>query len=195
MIKSQPTPHTHTKPTRRSPFGPRSAALALMAAAFLLAAAVFWPRQSRPDAPSYPPEAVAYGDVLLVGQPDSQPRAAATAQVASTETGTGSPVAETPESYYDFGVIAGDAVVVRTFALRNQGDAPLVIQRAYTTCGCTTAEISAQVIPPGKLALVQMRFDAGFHDVRGMTVRRGLVVETNDALHPRVEMWVQATVR
>jgi hypothetical protein len=99
------------------------------------------------------------------------------------------------ETFYNFGSIGPREVVQRTFAIRNDGDAPLTISRAYTTCGCTIAEISASVIPPGKVAEVTLIFDAGFHDSRGQTVRRGIIFENNDPRQPQAEIWVQAGVR
>jgi hypothetical protein len=86
-------------------------------------------------------------------------------------------------------------VVTYDFAIANTGNAPLTINRAYTTCGCTTAEFTATVIPPGKMSVVTMILDAGFHDVRGQTVRRGIIIENNDPETPQVEIWAQATVR
>jgi hypothetical protein len=99
------------------------------------------------------------------------------------------------ETFYNFGSIGPREVVQRTFAIRNDGDAPLTISRAYTTCGCTIAEFSASVIPPGKVAEVTLIFDAGFHDSRGQTVRRGIIIENNDPRQPQAEIWVQANVR
>ncbi len=99
------------------------------------------------------------------------------------------------EKSYDFGSIGPTDVVERSFALFNTGNAPLTISRAYTTCGCTTAEISASSIPPGKVAIVTLTFDAGFHDTAGQTVRRGLIIENNDPRHSQAEIWVQASVR
>ena len=99
-----------------------------------------------------------------------------------------------PETFYDFGSIGAQDVASRTFLVRNTGEAPLTISRAYTTCGCTTAEISAEVIPPGKAVTVELRFDAGFHDSAGQTVRRGVILENNDPDQPQAEIWVQAQV-
>ena len=101
-----------------------------------------------------------------------------------------------PEQTYNFGSIGPKDVVERKFIIRNDGEAPLTIYRAYTTCGCTTAEISASVIPPGKVAEVTLVFDAGFHeDAAGQTVRRGLIIENNDPRQSQAEIWIQATVR
>jgi hypothetical protein len=99
-----------------------------------------------------------------------------------------------PETRYDFGRIGPQDVVERTFILRNNGEAPLTISRAYTTCGCTTAEFSASIIPPGKVATVKVIFDAGFHDTAGQTVRRGIIIENNDPNQSQAEIWIQAAV-
>lgn len=105
------------------------------------------------------------------------------------------PAIAVSEKTYNFGSIGPTDVVERKFVIFNTGDAPLTISRAYTTCGCTTANISASVIPPGKVAEVTLTFDAGFHDTAGQTVRRGLIIENNDPRQPQAEYWVQASVR
>ena len=109
--------------------------------------------------------------------------------------GEAQPAIQIPETSYNFGSIGPQDVVERKFIIRNTGDAPLTISRAYTTCGCTTAEISASVIPPGKVAEVTLILDAGYHDVAGQTVRRGLIIENNDPRQSEVEIWIQASVR
>ncbi len=96
--------------------------------------------------------------------------------------------------FFDFGLVHPNAVVQHDFLVVNRGGAPLVIQRAYTTCSCTTADISASVIPPGKASRVTLRFAAGVHAAAGQTVRRGLVLQTNDPDHPQAEIWVQASI-
>lgn len=99
------------------------------------------------------------------------------------------------ERFYNFGVIGPTEVVTQDFAIANMGDAPLTISRAYTTCGCTTADFTATVIPPGKVTIMAVTLDAGYHDVRGQTVRRGVIIENNDPRNSQTEIWVQATVR
>jgi len=104
------------------------------------------------------------------------------------------PQAELPVSFFDFGRIRSTDVVQHPFLVVNHGEAPLLIQRVYTTCGCTVADLSSVEIPPGQASLITITFDAGFHDVAGTTVRRGLIMETNDPLAPTLEIWVQAAV-
>jgi hypothetical protein len=96
---------------------------------------------------------------------------------------------------HDFGVIGSTDKVAWDFVITNVGVAPLTISRAYTTCGCTEAEFSSSVIPPGMVSLVTVQLDAGFHDVRGHTVRRGVIIENNDPDRSTMEVWIQATVR
>ena len=50
------------------------------------------------------------------------------------------------------------------------------------------------MIPPGKAALVTLVLDAGFHDVRGQTVRRGIIIENNDRSNAKAEIWTRASV-
>lgn len=126
--------------------------------------------------------------------------------VAVHEMGEGAPIPFLPpdaaqpqiqvsEKFYDFGSVGPQDVVRHEFVIRNVGAAPLTISRAYTTCGCTTAEFSATLIPPGQVATVELVFDAGFHDTAGQTVRRGLIIENNDPDHSQAEIWIQARVR
>jgi hypothetical protein len=105
------------------------------------------------------------------------------------------PAIAVSEKSYDFGSIGPADIVERTFVIFNTGNAPLTISRAYTTCGCTTADITARSIPPGKVAEVTLTFDAGFHDTAGETVRRGLIIENNDPRQSQAEIWVEAAVR
>ena len=99
------------------------------------------------------------------------------------------------EDFHNFGSVGPSDVVRHEFIIVNLGEAPLTISRAYTTCGCTTAEFSASVIPPGKFSIVTMAYDAGFHDAQGQTIRRGIIIENNDPKNPQVELWAQVTVR
>ena len=106
------------------------------------------------------------------------------------------PRLELSSSFYDFGVLrSASAPVRRDFYIINHGSAPLVIRQAVTTCGCTTAELSAASAPPGTSIRTTVIFDPAYHDLSGQTVRRGLILLTNDPDHPEVAIWVQASLR
>jgi|GEM_PF-1102765 len=100
-----------------------------------------------------------------------------------------------PTKIHDFGTIGPKDVVRYRFQIRNVGEGPLTISRAFTTCGCTTARVSARVIPPGKAAAVELIFDAGFHNTAGQSVKRGLVIESNDRGRWKTTVWTEAKVR
>lgn len=98
------------------------------------------------------------------------------------------------QTFFDFKRVGATEIVKHTFVIANQGDAPLTISRAYTSCECTTADFTATIIPPGKIVIMTLTFNAGFHDVRGQTVRRGVMIESNDPTNPQMEIWTQASV-
>lgn len=109
--------------------------------------------------------------------------------------GGAQPAIAVNERYYDFGSLGPNEIVTREFVIANTGEAPLTISRAFTTCGCTTADFTSAEIPPGEVSIMTLRFDAGFHDVRGETVQRGVIIENNDPDESTVEIWVQASIR
>jgi hypothetical protein len=105
------------------------------------------------------------------------------------------PRIEISDKFFNFGSIGPTEVVTHEFTIANTGEAPLSINRAYTTCGCTTADFTSAIIPPGKVSIMTLRLDAGLHDVRGQTVRRGVIIENNDPNDSSAEIWIQASVR
>jgi hypothetical protein len=165
----------------------------LGAGLIFLAASVYWISSNRPvqAARDYNPGDVVFDQPIYAVHEMTPFNPAA---IPFLPEGGPQPVIALSETFYNFGVIGLKDIVTRDYVIANHGDAPLTINRAYTTCGCTTAEITASVIPPGKVALVNLVFDAGFHDTAGQTVQRGLIIESNDLKNPRTEIWVQATV-
>lgn len=168
--------------------------LLLAAGVLLVGVSVYWVAGGRPAraAKDYNPEDVVYGQTLLAIH-EMEPFNMAS--IPFLPKGDPQPKIAISESFYNFGVIGSQDVVTREFVIANQGPAPLTISRAYTTCGCTIAEFTADVIPPGKVALMKLTFDAGFHETGGQTVRRGVIIENNDPDSPQVEIWVEARVR
>ncbi len=139
----------------------------------------------------YSPADVIYGDSLYATHNISTPQNLRLISTNSTEKAQ----ILLSEKFYDFGQVNSQQILKRTFIFSNSGNSPLIIHRAYTTCGCTTASFTANEIPPGKVVLMTLQFDTGYHDMRGKTVRRGVIIETNDSDHPIQEIWIQAKVR
>ena len=72
---------------------------------------------------------------------------------------------------HDFGTIKQGDVVVHTYKFKNTGEAPLIIQSAQGSCGCTVPEWSKEPIPVGGTGFVTAKFDSqGKQDVQSKTV-------------------------
>jgi hypothetical protein len=61
---------------------------------------------------------------------------------------------------HDFGTIKEGEVVEYTYSLKNTGAAPLIIQDAKPTCGCTVPAWTKDPIPPGGTGFVKAKFDS-----------------------------------
>ena len=85
-------------------------------------------------------------------------------ETQSSTTGTttegAAPKFEFKEMEYDFGTIAEGDVVEHTFAFTNTGEAPLVIQNASASCGCTIPNWPKEPIPVGGSSEIQVRFNS-----------------------------------
>jgi hypothetical protein len=167
----------------------------LVVGLLLIGISVFWllnRNKSSIASIEYAPEDIVYGQTLHATHEMDGPKLG---EILFLPKNGPQPKITLSEDFYDFGVIGPTDVVTYQFAIFNQGEAPLTISRVYTTCGCTTADFTATVIPPGKVSLMTLTFDAGFHgDVAGQTVRRGVIIENNDPNKSQTEIWVQATV-
>ncbi len=162
----------------------------------ILAAGGLWAanrsRIQRPAAEIVPAEQVARSVPFMASHTSRE--ALPAGMMESSPADGARPAADLGLTYYDFGRIGSSLPVSRTFTLWNRGDAPLIIEKAYTTCACTRAEISSVEIPPGMASQITIQFDPGVHNVQGMTVRRGLLLALNDPANPSLEIWVQASV-
>jgi hypothetical protein len=63
------------------------------------------------------------------------------------------------QEIFDFGTVKEGVVVEHTFAFTNVGSAPLIIENAMASCGCTVPEWSSEPIPPGKSGTIKVRFN------------------------------------
>lgn len=62
---------------------------------------------------------------------------------------------------YDFGKIKeDDGVAYHEFEFVNNGDAPLIVQRVNTSCGCATPHWSRQPVAPGQKGTIKVGYNA-----------------------------------
>ena len=72
---------------------------------------------------------------------------------------------------HDFGTINEGEVVEYTYSFKNTGEAPLIIQSAQGSCGCTVPDWTKEPIPVGGTGFVKAKFDSnGKTNVQNKTV-------------------------
>ena len=121
------------------------------------------------------------------------------------------------EKTFDFNTISmKDGNVSHQFEIRNDGVEPVVIEKVYTSCMCTTAYITDSSgkrygefgmpghtgssgtkieVAPGEAANVEAIFDPNAHGPSGVGfIQRSVYLETNSAASPKMEFSFQATV-
>ena len=72
---------------------------------------------------------------------------------------------------HDFGTIKEGDVVEYTYKFKNVGAAPLIIQGAQGSCGCTVPDWTKEAIPVGGFGVVKAKFDSnGKQNIQNKTV-------------------------
>ena len=72
---------------------------------------------------------------------------------------------------HDFGTITEGDVVEYTYTFKNTGDAPLIIQGAQGSCGCTASDWTKTPVPVGGTGFVKAKFDSnGKPNIQNKTV-------------------------
>ncbi|MHC1697388.1 MAG: DUF1573 domain-containing protein [Geobacteraceae bacterium] len=64
------------------------------------------------------------------------------------------------KNVFDFHSVVQGKTVAHSFMFRNTGDAPATIARVSSSCGCTVANVSDKVIPPGKSGTIKATFNS-----------------------------------
>ena len=59
----------------------------------------------------------------------------------------------------DYGEIAKGSNGVRQFEFTNTGNAPLIITRVYSSCGCTIPKKPEKPIAPGETGVIEVKYD------------------------------------
>ena len=92
---------------------------------------------------------------------------------------------------FDFGSVLPGKTLGKEVAVRNHGDADLVITKVDTTCNCTVVGSYASRIAPG--SGTTLRVELTTPDTPGRTAQ-AVRIESNDPEQPQVHIDVTATV-
>lgn len=91
------------------------------------------------------------------------------------------------ETSHDFGKVKQGEILTHEFVFTNEGDAPLIIQKITTSCGCTGALASEDRIAPGGEGRIQVKFDTRGY---GGKMSKYIFVESNDPGEARKQLEV-----
>lgn len=83
-----------------------------------------------------------------------------TANAQEIKTDGAVPKMEFTSPEHDFGMIKPGETVSHVFEFRNTGKAPLIIENASASCGCTVPEYPRQPIAPGESGRIKVSFDS-----------------------------------
>lgn len=90
----------------------------------------------------------------------------------------------------DYGEIEKGSDGVRVFEFKNTGDAPLVISKVSSSCGCTIPKKPEAPIQPGETGEIQVKYDTN----RVGPIRKAITVISN-ADTPTIILKIKGTVK
>ena len=82
---------------------------------------------------------------------------------------------EFKENTVDYGKIENGSNGVRTFIFKNTGNAPLVITKVKSSCGCTVPKKPTAPIAPGEKGEIEVKYDTK----RTGIIRKTITVTSN----------------
>jgi hypothetical protein len=89
----------------------------------------------------------------------------------------------------DYGTIEKGADGIRVFKFTNTGDAPLIISKVKSSCGCTVPKKPEGPIMPGMTGEIEVKYDTN----RVMPIRKTITV-TSNAETPTVALKIKGLV-
>jgi hypothetical protein len=90
----------------------------------------------------------------------------------------------------DYGTIEKGADGVRVFKFKNTGDAPLIITKVKSSCGCTVPKKPEEPIMPGMTGEIQVKYDTN----RVMPIRKTISVTSNAENAPTIALKIKGLV-
>ncbi|MEO1010369.1 MAG: DUF1573 domain-containing protein [Bacteroidota bacterium] len=82
---------------------------------------------------------------------------------------------EFKEETVDYGTVEKGSNGVRVFEFTNTGDAPLIVSKVSSSCGCTIPKKPEDPILPGKTGEIQVKYDTN----RVGPIRKAVTVISN----------------
>ena len=103
------------------------------------------------------------------------------------------PRLELPETSFQAGPVQPGGLVTHEFELKNEGDAPLIINQIQAGCSCLVTAPNQAAIEPGATGRVTVSLSI-FREWAGRRVSRAVWLLTNDPLAPQTRLLITAQV-
>jgi len=95
------------------------------------------------------------------------------------------------EEDWDFGLVKPGEKPTHVFTVKNEGNEDLIIERAWTSCGCVQTSISSERIFPGKSAKLKAVFDIVGYEGK---VEKFIYIKSNDPEQPEKKIKVRVDI-
>jgi hypothetical protein len=92
---------------------------------------------------------------------------------------------------FDFGKAVQNKTLQKEFAIKNFGDADLVLDSVSTSCGCTVAEGYSKVVKPGESTRLNVSLQTRTSTGK---LQKSVLIKTNDPTKALYELKLEATV-
>jgi uncharacterized cupredoxin-like copper-binding protein len=102
------------------------------------------------------------------------------------------PIINFGETLHDFGKVDEGKVVEYTFNFANDGKSALKIKDIKTSCGCTAALVSSELLKPGEQGTLKVALDTSN---RKGKMSRTVTIESNDPKDPTKILTVYADIQ
>ncbi|MCH8035180.1 MAG: DUF1573 domain-containing protein [Bacteroidetes bacterium] len=102
------------------------------------------------------------------------------------------PVLRFIQTQHDFGKVKEGKIVEYTFNFENSGKSTLKIKDIKTSCGCTAALVSSEVLKPGEQGTLKVELDTSN---RKGKMSRTITIKSNDPKDPTKIITVYADVQ
>ncbi len=102
------------------------------------------------------------------------------------------PVLHFDQTKYNFGIVKEGKVVEYTFNFENSGNSTLKIKDIKTSCGCTAALVSSEVLKPGEQGTIKVELDTSN---RKGKMSRTITIKSNDPKDPTKILTIYADIQ
>jgi hypothetical protein len=148
--------------------------------------------------------ALALAALLAIGaRPAISPRyvfaddlpSAGSALLGEQQTGTaeaGAPKAEVAEPTFNFGTALSGPPINHVFMIKNVGSGPLEIRNVASSCGCTAAKPSKNILAPGEVSAITASVDTHFEQGHSLSV---VTLTTNDPANATLQLKLEGVIK